>query len=298
MRSFVRNNGCRWPSSCCSSELLDFRPWPDTRTSTRTGPPRRAAHLLRPLPRVLGVRHRRDGKLTTNTFSHALQTAHRLAPAARLTRVEAARHRGAGSDKDQRVGEHAQPDSPRWAKIAGIRRTLYEKLAAARDGSDLGRHLVRAVDHRSHEDNAGRLDHQQNPVSWGEYLTRTDFWQKTLQNWQSEFLAVGSMAILAVYLRQRGSPQSKPVGAPHRAAGVEGSYERPPSPCLVVPGSRFRCLGCTLRSVCAVVLPGAARASPFPLGRTPRRRWCRLRCFWCPGAGTGTESRACIRSKE
>jgi len=39
---------------------------------------------------------------------------------------------------------------------------------------------------------------------------------------QSEFLAVGSMAILAVYLRQRGSPESKPVGAPHDATGVEG----------------------------------------------------------------------------
>ena len=46
--------------------------------------------------------------------------------------------------------------------------------------------------------------------------------QTTLQNWQSEFLAVGSMAVLAVYLRQRGSPESKPVGAPHHATSVEG----------------------------------------------------------------------------
>ena len=44
----------------------------------------------------------------------------------------------------------------------------------------------------------------------------------TLQNWQSEFLAVGSMAILAVYLRQRGSPESKPVGATHDATGQTG----------------------------------------------------------------------------
>ena len=42
-----------------------------------------------------------------------------------------------------------------------------------------------------------------------------------LQNWQSEFLAVGSMAILSISLRQRGSPESKPVGAPHHATGVE-----------------------------------------------------------------------------
>ncbi len=44
-------------------------------------------------------------------------------------------------------------------------------------------------------------------------LARADFWESTLQNWQSEFLAVGSMAVFAVYLRQRGSPESKPVGA-------------------------------------------------------------------------------------
>jgi uncharacterized protein DUF6766 len=72
------------------------------------------------------------------------------------------------------------------------------------------------------EYNAERLDHHQLAVSWLDYLGRPDFWQKTLQNWQSEFLAVGSMAILAVYLRQRGSPESKPVGAPHDSTGIEG----------------------------------------------------------------------------
>jgi hypothetical protein len=70
--------------------------------------------------------------------------------------------------------------------------------------------------------NADRLDHHQLSVSWWSYIGHADFWEKTLQNWQSEFLAVGSMAILAVYLRQRGSPESKPVGAPNEATGVEG----------------------------------------------------------------------------
>jgi hypothetical protein len=42
-----------------------------------------------------------------------------------------------------------------------------------------------------------------------------EFWEKTLQNWQSEFLAVGTMAVFTIYLRQRGSAESKPVGAPH-----------------------------------------------------------------------------------
>jgi hypothetical protein len=49
-----------------------------------------------------------------------------------------------------------------------------------------------------------------------------EFWNRTLQNWQSELLAVTAMVILSVYLRQRGSPESKPVGAAHAAAGVEG----------------------------------------------------------------------------
>jgi hypothetical protein len=72
------------------------------------------------------------------------------------------------------------------------------------------------------EYNADQLDHEQAQLSWLDYLGSADFWQTTLQNWQSEFLAVGSMAILTVYLRQRGSPESKPVGAPHDATGVEG----------------------------------------------------------------------------
>jgi hypothetical protein len=55
-----------------------------------------------------------------------------------------------------------------------------------------------------------------------QYVGTADFWERTLQNWQSEFLAVGSMAIFAVYLRQRGSPESKPVGASHGATGTTG----------------------------------------------------------------------------
>ena len=70
--------------------------------------------------------------------------------------------------------------------------------------------------------NEQRLAQLQAPVSWGGYVTSADFWNRTLQNWQSEFLAVGSMAILSIYLRQRGSPESKPVGASHGATGVEG----------------------------------------------------------------------------
>jgi hypothetical protein len=62
----------------------------------------------------------------------------------------------------------------------------------------------------------------QAPTTWVNYLSSADFWNRTLQNWQSELLAIASMAVLAIYLRQRGSPESKPVGAPHSATDVEG----------------------------------------------------------------------------
>ena len=55
-----------------------------------------------------------------------------------------------------------------------------------------------------------------------EYALSANFWNRTLQNWQSEFLAVGSMVVLSIYLRQRGSPESKPVGSAHATTGVEG----------------------------------------------------------------------------
>jgi hypothetical protein len=70
--------------------------------------------------------------------------------------------------------------------------------------------------------NADQQAHGEATVSWLSYVGSASFWEATLQNWQSEFLAVGSFAVLAVYLRQRGSPESKPVGTPHEETGVEG----------------------------------------------------------------------------
>ena len=70
--------------------------------------------------------------------------------------------------------------------------------------------------------NSDQLSHGENGTNWIGYIGTPDFWEATLQNWQSEFLAVGSMAIFAVYLRQRGSPESKPVGAPHDETAATG----------------------------------------------------------------------------
>ena len=129
---------------------------------------------------------------------------------------------GLESDADQGVGEHAGRRSPRWAKAGGLRTALYSHSLLIVMGSIwIGTWVAQWITgHVTY--NAEQIEHHQAPVSMLGYAGTSDFWNRTLQNWQSEFLAVGSMAILAVYLRARGSPESKPVGAPHDATGVEG----------------------------------------------------------------------------
>jgi len=129
---------------------------------------------------------------------------------------------GRESDEDQKVGEHADAASPRWARLGGWRTAIYaNSLLIVMTAIWLASWGVQSVTGRVAY-NAEQFDHQEAAVSWLGYLGTSDFWNRTLQNWQSEFLAVGSMAVLSIYLRQRGSPESKPVGAPHDVTGVEG----------------------------------------------------------------------------
>jgi hypothetical protein len=129
---------------------------------------------------------------------------------------------GGESDEDQLVGAHARPDSPRWARARDWRGRLYaNSLVIVMSTIWLLSWFGQSVTGWS-QYNSDQLTHKEPTVSWLGYLGTADFWQATLQNWQSEFLAVGSMAVLAIYLRQRGSPESKKVGAPHHATGTEG----------------------------------------------------------------------------
>jgi len=54
--------------------------------------------------------------------------------------------------------------------------------------------------------------HHSEVVSVGQYVVSSQFWYESLQNWQSEFLAIGALLVLSIKLRERGSPESKPVG--------------------------------------------------------------------------------------
>ena len=57
------------------------------------------------------------------------------------------------------------------------------------------------------------------PISALGYVATSQFWFESFQNWQSEFLSVGLLIVLSIFLRERGSPQSKPVAAPHAETG-------------------------------------------------------------------------------
>jgi len=129
---------------------------------------------------------------------------------------------GTESDEKQMVGEHAIPESPRSAQVGGLRELVFSRSLGLMMGvlfllSWLAQSVAGWAAY-----NQEQLSQQLATLPWTSYLTSADFWSRSLQNWQSEFLAVGSMAVLSVFLRQRGSEQSKPVGSPHHQTGVEG----------------------------------------------------------------------------
>lgn len=128
---------------------------------------------------------------------------------------------GPESDEDQLVGRYAPDGAPRWARASGWRRTVYGNSLLIVMGTvfvlswlaqSLGGTIVAGEEAAMHGMPA---------PTWAEYVVSADFWDRTLQNWQSEFLAVGTMVAFSIYLRQRGSAESKPVGTPHAVSAVE-----------------------------------------------------------------------------
>ena len=128
---------------------------------------------------------------------------------------------GRGDDEDQLVGRYARPDSPLWARMGGWRRKLYGNSLLIWMGAifvlswlaqSLGGMVVA---------NDEAAQHGEAPMTWLDYVASPEFWNRTLQNWQSEFLAVGCMVAFSIYLRQRGSAESKPLGLPHAQTSLE-----------------------------------------------------------------------------
>lgn len=129
---------------------------------------------------------------------------------------------GGESDEEQKLGEHTEVDSPRWASAGGLRTLVYSNslamsMALIFLASWFGQLVTGRIAY-----NADQLDHREAPLTLPQYAGSSDFWNRTVQNWQSEFLAVASMVLFTIWLRQRGSSQSKPVGEAHATTEAEG----------------------------------------------------------------------------
>lgn len=119
------------------------------------------------------------------------------------------------------VGEYATSDLPAWARPTGWRRALFSSSLGLVMGLFFISSWTAQFIAGRNSYNAGQLMDLQTPLSWSEYLAAPDLWNRTLRNWQSEFLAVGRMVVFSVYLRERGSPESNRVGAPHSETAIE-----------------------------------------------------------------------------
>ena len=124
----------------------------------------------------------------------------------------------APQDADPR-GANSRKRVPWPVRAGGIALVLYEhSLTFALFGIFAASFVLHAVTGAG-EYSEELLSHGGQAVSPLEYLTTARFWFESFQNWQSEFLAVGALIVLSIVLRERGSPESKPVAASHGATG-------------------------------------------------------------------------------
>jgi hypothetical protein len=121
-------------------------------------------------------------------------------------------------DADPRE-QRDKPGVPGPVRRGGFALKLYENsLTLALFGLFLLSFVLHALGGHA-EFNQQQLEHGEAAVSLWSFVTSSEFWFQSMQNWQSEFLAVAVLAVLGIFLRQRGSPESKPVAAPHAQTG-------------------------------------------------------------------------------
>jgi hypothetical protein len=120
----------------------------------------------------------------------------------------------ASVDRDPRKSRNKK-DAPWPVRKGGLTLTLYEySLSLAFLLLFLFSFTLHAVG-GAREYNQDQREHGSSErVSTIEYMGTSQFWFESFQNWQSEFMSVGAMVIFSIFLRQRGSPESKPVDSP------------------------------------------------------------------------------------
>lgn len=123
-------------------------------------------------------------------------------------------------DADPRT-DRDKPDAPGPVKRGGLALVLYENsLALALFALFVISFVLHALGGAA-DYNEQQLAHGGPTVSAFGYLLTSQMWFESFQNWQSEFLSVGALVVLSIFLRQRGSPESKPVAAAHAETGAD-----------------------------------------------------------------------------
>ena len=121
-------------------------------------------------------------------------------------------------DEDPRL-HRDDPDAPGPVRRGGLALRLYENsLSLVLTSLFLASFALHAITGRA-EYSAEQVQHGGPAASLMDYITSSQFWFESFQNWQSEFLAVGSLTLLSIWLRQRSSPESKPVAKAHSETG-------------------------------------------------------------------------------
>jgi hypothetical protein len=122
-------------------------------------------------------------------------------------------------DRDPRK-TRKKKDAPWPVRKGGLTLTLYEySLSLAFLLLFLISFTLHAVSGAREYNQSEREHGRYEQVTTVGYMGTSRFWFESFQNWQSEFLAVGAMVVLSIFLRQRGSPESKPVDSPHSETG-------------------------------------------------------------------------------
>jgi hypothetical protein len=122
-------------------------------------------------------------------------------------------------DRDPRTSRNKKK-APWPVRKGGIALALYEhSLSLAFLILFLGSFWLHAVGGAAEYSQDQREHGNPVAVSTFEYMGTSRFWFESFQNWQSEFLAVGAMVVFSIFLRQRWSPESKPVDSPHSETG-------------------------------------------------------------------------------
>jgi hypothetical protein len=121
-------------------------------------------------------------------------------------------------DEDPRL-HRDDPDAPWPVRRGGAWLYLYERSLLIAFGLLFVASFVGHAIAGAHEYTAEQHEHGQSGIGAWQFVRTAEFWFQSFQNWQSEFLAVGTIVVLTVFLRQRGSAESKPVHAAHHETG-------------------------------------------------------------------------------